>query len=555
MCKKIIFLALLCLTSILLLSGCSGGSDELQAGYYGQIVMQPNGTFIGKDKIDDKKAATSGLVYKVEMNEQKKLSKITAMYNERPVDIGWFDTRYYQYSNFAVVALEYQDGYVKYNFKDASMQPVTGYYGAYSLRYKLNEKQIPTIAYCYDKDGEQKENADGFAQMLFTYDDTGVLIKVGYANSSGERVTTTWKEYEIKFKYDSNNKKNRLPIEVSNHGKDGELMLNAVGMAKKAYKYDDKGRLSEIRHFGTDGSLRERTLEKIDMDSMIGGIGAGAITKYKYEGERKLPSEIAFYGKDEQPVGVQALDNAASVKLKYGDQGNIAEVSAFGTDGLPRAINKDVFGKDVVTIKFSIDEFGNTIQKALYNKDGNLVAAKNEKFAIAKFKYNNKRQKIEESAFGTSEEPVETTDKGRTFHKKIMEYDDDGKITKTTYYDKNDKEINGMTQNNASMAKVYGRWYMNGPTSADSAHIIITAGEIIWVPLHDVDRIPKNTWKRTTYTVVTSDVNPNGVGSATLKFGDGSIYKLTFYSADTMAWNATKYTWKKQSDSTDYGTL
>ena len=555
MCKKIIFLALLCLTSILLLSGCSGGSDELQAGYYGQIVMQPNGTFIGKDKIDDKKAATSGLVYKVEMNEQKKLSKITAMYNERPVDIGWFDTRYYQYSNFAVVALEYQDGYVKYNFKDASMQPVTGYYGAYSLRYKLNEKQIPTIAYCYDKDGEQKENADGFAQMLFTYDDTGALIKVGYANSSGERVTTTWKEYEIKFKYDSNNKKNRLPIEVSNHGKDGELMLNAVGVAKKAYKYDDKGRLSEIRHFGTDGSLRERTLEIFDMDSMIGGIGAGAITKYKYEGERKLPSEIAFYGKDEQPVGVQALDNAASVKLKYGDQGNIAEVSVFGTDGLPRAINKDVFGKDVVTIKFSIDEFGNMIQKALYNKDGNLVAAKNEKFAIGKFKYNNKRQKIEESAFGTSEEPVETTDKGRTFHKKIMEYDDDGKITKTTYYDKNDKEINGTTQNNASMAKVYGRWYMNGPTSADSAHIIITAGEIIWVPLHDVDRIPKNTWKRTTYTVVTSDVNPNGVGSATLKFGDGSIYKLTFYSADTMAWNATKYTWKKQSDSTDYGTL
>ena len=440
MCKKIIFLALLCLTSILLLSGCSGGSDELQAGYYGQIVMQPNGTFIGKDKIDDKKAATSGLVYKVEMNEQKKLSKITAMYNERPVDIGWFDTRYYQYSNFAVVALEYQDGYVKYNFKDASMQPVTGYYGAYSLRYKLNEKQIPTIAYCYDKDGEQKENADGFAQMLFTYDDTGALIKVGYANSSGERVTTTWKEYEIKFKYDSNNKKNRLPIEVSNHGKDGELMLNAVGVAKKAYKYDDKGRLSEIRHFGTDGSLRERTLEKIDMDSMIGGIGAGAITKYKYEGERKLPSEIAFYGKDEQPVGVQALDNAASVKLKYGDQGNIAEVSAFGTDGLPRAINKDVFGKDVVTIKFSIDEFGNTIQKALYNKDGNLVAAKNEKFAIAKFKYNNKRQKIEESAFGTSEEPVEITNEGNTFHKKTMEYDDDGKITKTTYYDKNDKE-------------------------------------------------------------------------------------------------------------------
>lgn len=108
------------------------------------------------------------------------------MYNERSVDIGWFDTRYYQYSSFAVVALEYQDGYVKYNFKDASMQPVTGYYGAYSLRYKLNEKQIPTIAYCYDKDGEQKKMRMVLPKCCLPR--TLCFEEVGYANSSGERV-------------------------------------------------------------------------------------------------------------------------------------------------------------------------------------------------------------------------------------------------------------------------------------------------------------------------------------------------------------------------------
>ena len=96
---------------------------------------------------------------------------------------------------------------------------------------------------------------------------------------------------------------------------------------------------------------------------------------------------------------------------------------------------------------------------------------------------------------------------------------------------------------------------MNGPTSADSGHIIITVGEIFWVPLHDVDIIPRKKWKRTTYTVVTSNVNPNGVGYATLKFEDGSINTFTFYSTNTMGWDVTKYTWKKQSDSTDYGTL
>ncbi len=557
--QRIVLLVLGCLVSMLLISGCSsnvfGDSGELQAGYYKQMIMQPNGNFIGKDKVDDKKAASSGLVYKVEMNEQKKLSKITAMYNEQPFDQEWFDTKHTCYGNFAAVAMEYQDGYVKYNFKNARMQPTTGYYGSYSLRYKLDDKKVPTIAYCYNKDGEQAENGNGFAQMIFTYDDKGILTKVGYANSSGERVTTKWKDYETQLKYNKDSKKNSLPIEVSNHGKDGELMLDSMNIAKRVYKYDDKDRLLEIRHFGTDGNLRERVLDKFHMNRMLGGIGAGAITKYKYEGEQKLPNEVSFYGKDEQPVGVQALDNAASIKFKSDNSGIVMEISFFGTDGLPRALDEKTFGKDVVTMKIKLDDFGNKIETAIYNKDGNLTVIKGTKAAIERDKYDDKRQQIEENYFGTSEEPVEITDKGYTFHKKAMEYNDDGKLTKTTYYDKNDKEINGTapSSNNLGMTRFYGRWYMDGPSMAESGHIIINDREVIRVPLHDVARIPQNTWSRNSYTVSSVNINPTtGQGYAILRFNDGSMNQFTLNSANSMTWDKAKYTWNKQSNSTIY---
>ena len=557
--KRVILLVLGCLFSILFISGCAGDSGELQAGYYKKIVMQPNGNFIGKDKIDDKKAAESGLVYKVEMNEQKKLSKITAMIHEQPIDIQWFDTTYSWYGKFAAIVIEYQDGYIKYSFKNARMQPDIGYYGSYSLRYKLDEKKVPAIAYCYNKDGDQNENAKGFAQMLFTYDDKGFLTKIGYANSRGERITTNWKEYELGLKYAKDSKKNNLPIEISNLSKDGELMLNITSAAKKTYKYDEKGRLSEIRHFGTDGSLKERTLENFDMVGMLGGVGAGAITKYKYVEDQTNPSEISFYGKDEQPVGVKALDNAASIKFKYGELGNVAEVSLFGTDGLPRAIDANALGNDIVTMKNKVDEVGNLIEVALYNKDGNLTALKGTKSAIQRSKYDNKRQQIEENYFGTSEEPVEIIAKGYRFHKKIMEYDDDGKLIKTTYYDKEDKDIKGANQNNfnqqsnSAISRFYGTWYMNGPNMAESGHIAITEREVVRIPLHDVDRIPKNTWKRNAYTISSINVNPNtGEGFAILKFDDGSMNRFTLNSANSMTWDKYKYTWEKKSSSTNY---
>lgn len=550
--QRIGLLILGCFMTTFLLSGCGSNiltdSDELQAGYYKQLVMKPNGEFIAKDKLNEKKAAESGLVYKVEMNEQKKVAKITAMYKEQPLDQEWFDSRYTCYGSFAVISMEYQDGYVKYNFKNARMQPATGYYGSYSIRYKLDDKLVPRIAYYYNKDGEQAENGNGFAQMLFTYDDKSLLTKVGYANSSGERVTNKWKEYETQFKYDEHSKKNSLPVEVSNHGKDGGLMLNATNVAKKVYKYDDKGRLLEIRHFGTDENLRERTLDKFHLNRMFGGIGTGAVTKYKYEGEQKQPSEISFYGQDEQPIGIKNLGNVASFKFKYNEKGMPIEWSAYGSDGMLTALNKAEFGMQVTTIKQDIDEFGNVIEISFFNKENNLASLQGKKIAVIKAKYDAKRQKTEESYFGTSQETVDEMVYGQQgYHKKMMEYDEAGKVVKTTYYDKNDQVA---TIN--PMKNFYGHWARVNEQGEIMQDIIFAENELTIIPLL-AERVPREKWDRSAYTVNTVNIGQNGTGYAVLKVeGSSSLLRCTLKGTDFMVMqkettDSFSTNWKKLS--------
>ena len=534
--------------------GCSfsflGSADELQPGYYKQIVMQPNGKFITKEKISEKQALSSGLVYKVEFNEQKKLSKITAMINQLPIDKEWFDTTYSCYGSFAVIELEYQDGYIKYRFKNAQMQPKAGYYGAYSLRYKLDEKQNPTIVYFYNKDNEQKENFMGFAQMLFTYDDKGHLAKIGYANSAGERVTTKWKEYEKQLKYKNHN----LPIEISNHGKNGELMLDSSNKVRTTYKYDGKDRVVEIRYFGTDGSLKERDLPYFRMDRALGGIGAGAITKYKYEGDKNEPIEISFYSRDEQPFGIKTIDNTATIKIKYGEKGEIKEYSYFGTDGLARAVDNSKLGKNVVAVKQEIDDFGNIIKIAYYNKDNNLQAEKDGKTAVIKLKYDEKRQKIEESYFDTNQDAVEKVMYGQQkYHKTVMEYDDTGKITKTIYYDTSGKEILINPMKN-----FYGQWVRRNSAGEVMQEMIFTESEIMFAPLL-AESIPQDKWKdKWSYVVDFVNINQNGKGEAVLKLASNEAVHLILQGESSMTMQielSYPSQWERVSYSTKYSAM
>lgn len=449
--KWMVFLcALMSIVAMLAFAGCGGkdggsGSQavgkfyELKApGDYLGLVMQPDGKFLVRDQVRAGESA-SGLVYHVEFNEDKKLSKITSMYGDKVISTKWRDTKGQEYE-ISAVAVDYQDnGYVRYTFKNSRAGSKNGYYGAYAIRYKIDEKSHqPKVAYLYNKEGTQVGNTQGFAQMLFSYDEGGKLTKVGYANTNGDRVTTNRKEYETRFEY---GKDSQLPTAIGNYGKDESLMVDDTGIAKIKKTYDAQDRVTEVRHFGADESLKERKLKAYHFKQSWFDITAGAITKLTYEGNHRIPSKVAFFGKDEQPLGIKEWGNIASFKFTLADGDEISSIASFGPDDTPIALEKDVLGNNVVKLSFTYDDNGNISSISTYGRDDTLVVADKLKAAQIRYKYDDKRHETEEAFFGTSEDPVEVTDKGHTFHRVTKEYNDDDELVLLIYYDKNDKEV------------------------------------------------------------------------------------------------------------------
>jgi len=102
------------------------------------------------------------------------------------------------------------------------------------------------------------------------------------------------------------------------------------------------------------------------------------------------------------------------------------------------------------------------------------------------------------------------------------------------------------------MSHFYGEWYMEGQDMAHSGHMIINETEIIHIPLHDLARIPKSTYKRNTYNIINGNFDSSiGKGYVLLKLDDGSLQRFTLYSLNILNWEKyNRYNWKKLSDKT-----
>lgn len=446
--KKILLTIFSIMLGISIFSGCGGGAADKfgstngytiakDAGYYKDLVLMPNGEFLVKDKISEADAASGGVVYKVDLNDNKAVEKVTSMYAGSAINTEWRDIQNRKF-NAACITLEYQDGYIKYNFKNSRMNATKGYCGAYSIRYKIDEQNNRKIAYLYNKKSEQAVNESGYSQLLFTYDDKGNLSKVAYANSNGDRVVTSHRDYETRFKYSEGS---IHPSEVANYGKDDALMVNEYGVAKTAYAFDDKGRLKEARHFGSDEALREKNMPEPKVDVAFDSISAGAITKYSYEGDNIRPSRISFYGKDEQPLAIKAWGSMASFVIKYNEHNMISSVSALAPDDTPVAIDAKVLGSNVVEVRCGYDDTGNVNRFTMFGKDGNMIVSDVLKCAEVRMTYDDKRRLSETAYYGTGEDQIDAFTDGHYAHRKTNEYNDDDEIVATIYYNKANAEV------------------------------------------------------------------------------------------------------------------
>lgn len=478
MIKKFALKIFLVATCIFLLTGC-GGNEESKSGedpankpaqpfeilkepgYYGDLKMQPNGIFLVRNKLSEDRLEGAGTVYKVEFNEDKKLNKITAMNGGTPISAEWTDTLNRKYT-FSAVTIEYTDKQTRYNFRNTRMAATPGYYGAYTIGYKNPENGKETsAAYLYDKDGNQATAGRGYSQMFFTYDDNGNLIKIGFADANGNRVTNSFGEYEIRLTYD---KKTGAIIEVANYGKDGALKAATNGIAKTTSKLDDKGRVIEVRHFGSDDMPKDKSSTALELTKSFSSVSAGAITRYVYDGVTDRVKKISFLGKDEQAEGVKEWGNVSSMEFTYTPEGHVATVSAYATDDSPSPIHKNLFGDNVVKVGFEYDNFGNISKIIFYGKEGNPVAAGKLGASECHFKYDEKRRETGRSYYGTGGDKIEITGNGFNYHEFNVEYNDDDQIVATIYFDKNGNEVRrensspknvaGETKNNSQQKDV-----------------------------------------------------------------------------------------------------
>lgn len=445
-----IFLIIFC---TLIVAGCGGDSDSssgdsnsaslefetLQSpGYYGDLKMQPNGIFLVRNKLNDEQAQILGVVYKVDFNENNQLSKITAMQGGSPISINWQDTLGRRY-NFSAVTVEYTNNQRRYNFKNSRMAATPGYYYAYTIGYKINEDgKNPAVAYLYDNEGNQSNHLRGYSQMFFTYDDKGDLTKIAFADEGGNRVTSSSGEYELQLKYDKNFD---TLTEISNLGKDGALKLADNGIAKTTFKIDDKGRVVEVKHFGTDDMLKDKGSVSLELDKSLTSMSAAAITRYTYEGGTDRVKKISFLGKDEQAEGIKDWGNIASFEFGYTPEGWISSIASFATDDSPIALSKNLFGDNVVKIEYERDNFGNLSKMVFYGKENNLVTASKLGAAECRYKHDEKRRETGQEYYGTGGDKIEINDKGFNYHGFTKEYNDDDEVTAIIYYDKNSNEV------------------------------------------------------------------------------------------------------------------
>ena len=373
-----------------------------EAGYYLDLSVMPNGEFLVRGKIKDEEADKSGRVYKVEMNDNKKVSQIISMYRGRPINAEWRDTLNDVYI-FAAVDIEYQGDYKKYVFKGDDMSVCRGLYGANSIRYKFDEKKNNyVVAYLYNSQGEQQDGK--YSQIFMDYGDKNQIVKLSYFNKNGERVSNNNKHYETKLKYDES-RELAFPIEVSNYGQDGNLIPDNYGIAKTVYVYDEKIRLTEIQHFGTDESLEIKkyrgTGDLWDFSSI--SYAYGAITKYVYTDDGINPTQKCFLGKEGKPFAINKNYPCATIVYAYSKEGRIVSKSMLGTDGMPCT------GKwsEASKIVYDYNDVGNLESVSFYGKDNSRVTSdKSRPISIIKFKYDDNHRRIDTSYLGIDGNPV-----------------------------------------------------------------------------------------------------------------------------------------------------
>lgn len=411
-----------------------------------------------------------------------------------------------------------KNGYVtnELYYRDLWNTPIANKDGFYGKIYEVDNNGAVTAEYGINSDGDIEENIYGMFKLQLSYDGKYNLIKEEFFDNNNNLIYIGdhYGYSYIEKEYDKNG--NLIKKSFFNENKQS-ILSNYFGSASIVYNPDSKGNITNIISYDENGKL---FLIPYIIDNFItycmhtmkydnnGNIIEGAFydvntNKYitgeiyhkyrrKYDDNDNLIEE-SYYDKNDNLIICDS--NYSIYKRKYDENYNLIEESYYDANGNPtiqeeyyhlaeykynkynQITNKKYYGPSNKLVlgfygfnskfadtRIKYDRTGNVIEERYYDDFNNLIL-NSKNYAVRKINYNDKGIKIDESFYGTNEEPILITDKYDFFNtnkyqsgmQKIKyEYDSKGNIIEKSFYGTDGKPI--ISKIDSSHIVTYNMW-------------------------------------------------------------------------------------------------
>ncbi|WP_026759872.1 hypothetical protein [Selenomonas ruminantium] len=439
--RKVVLLVLIITT--FLISGCNfpweGQDKGLDAGYYKRIYLLPHGQFVGIEKVNGE-AAHKGVVYKVELDELKRIKEVVAVYNDKPINVYWGLDLVNVSNRFAKIVINYEDnGNMTYNFLSDNDKPVSWQADIAAIRFtNSNKSSLPDKAEYLTTDMTPVSNNGHDLIAKFTYNHNLLeTIKLSGWLKSGD-------DLQLKFYYDSNFIMHRLPVGMESTDMDGRLYPFLGDVARIVWQYDKQNRLIKKQFLGADGEMVNGNMS---IYTLVFDQIRGNYERYcsyftcSYDENNFSPNKISFYNANGE---LWSSKSTASVtpqpiyRFTYNNDGDLTKIETENADGNAAELYADIYGKG-----YAYDDVGNIKELTYYDADGQPALTK-AKYAKWRRVCDTHRRVSEVAYFGINDEKVNAAlrndGKIHYYHKLVVERNSDGSVSQYKYYNANGKQ-------------------------------------------------------------------------------------------------------------------
>ena len=396
-----------------------------------------------------------------------------------------------------------KNGYVtnELYYRDLWNTPIANKDGFYGKIYEVDNNGAVTAEYGINSDGDIEENRYGIFKLQLSYDSKYNIIKEEFLdyNNNLIYIGNNYGYSYIEKEYDKNG--NLIKKSFFNENKQS-ILSNYFGSVSIVYNPDSKGNITNIISYDENGKLFLipyiidnfityciHTMKYDNNGNIIEGsfydvntnkyITGEIYHKYrrKYDDNDNLIEE-SYYDKDDNLIICDS--NYSIYKRKYDENYNLIEESYYDANGNPtiqeehyhlaeykynkynQITNKKYYGPSNKLVlgfygfnskfadtRIKYDRIGNIIEERYYDDFNNLIL-NSKNYAVRKINYNDKGLKIDESFYGTNEEPILITDTYDFFNtnkyqsgmQKIKYEYSNSILIKESYYGINGEPIN-----------------------------------------------------------------------------------------------------------------